>query len=164
MNQPGRLFFFCGKMAAGKSTLAREISQRENAILIVQDEFLSHLFPDEVVDIPSFVKYSARLKDSLTAHIGVLLSRGISVVLDFPGNTRTQRAWFRALFESANAEHELHYVDVADALCKQQLRQRSQELPEGSAFTSDAEFDAITAYFQVPADDENFNVIHHRRD
>lgn len=164
MNQSGKLFFFCGKMAAGKSTLAREIAQRENAILIVQDEFLSHLFPDEVVDIPSFVKYSSRLKDALTEHIGVLLSRGISVVLDFPGNTRTQRAWFRALFESVNAEHELHYVDVTDALCKQQLRQRSQDLPEGSAFTSDAEFDAITAYFQVPADDENFNVIHHRRD
>ncbi|WP_254721853.1 AAA family ATPase [Kovacikia minuta] len=37
MKQRGKLFFFCGKMAAGKSTLAREIAQREDAILVVQD-------------------------------------------------------------------------------------------------------------------------------
>jgi predicted kinase len=163
MNQQGKLFFFCGKMAAGKSTLAKEITQREGAILIVQDALLSQLFPDEVVDVPSFVKYSGRLKDALSAHISALLSSGIVVVLDFPGNTRNQRAWFRRLFENANVEHELHYVDVADELCKRQLRIRSQDLPEGSAFTSDAEFDAITQYFQPPTADEHFNVIHHRR-
>jgi predicted kinase len=163
MNQRGKLFFFCGKMAAGKSTLAKEIAQRENAVLLVQDELLSKLFPGEVVDIPSFIQYSSRLNDALAAHIGSLLSKGISVVLDFPGNTRTQRAWFRELFEHANAGHELHYVDVTDELCKRQLRKRSQEMAEGSAFTSDAEFDAITKYFQPPADDENFNVIRHQR-
>ncbi|HLO47976.1 MAG TPA: ATP-binding protein [Kamptonema sp.] len=163
MKQRGKLFFFCGKMAAGKSTLAREIAQREDAVLVVQDEFLSKLFPGEVVDIPTFIKYSSRLKDTLAPHICSLLSKGISVVLDFPGNTRMQRAWFRELFERAIADHELHYVDVTDELCKRQLRERSKELAEGSAFTSDAEFDAITKYFQAPADDENFNVIRHQR-
>lgn len=163
MKQRGKLFFFCGKMAAGKSTLAREIAQREDAVLIVQDEFLIKLFPGEVMDIPSFVKYSSRLNNALAAHICSLLSKGISVVLDFPGNTRTQRAWFRELFEPANADHELHYVDVTDELCKRQLRERSQGLPEGSAFTSDAEFDAITKYFQAPSEDENFNVVRHQR-
>lgn len=150
-------------MAAGKSTLAREIAQREDAILLVQDEFLSRLFPGEIVDIPGFIKYSSRLKEALAAHICALLSKGLPVVLDFPGNTRTQRAWFRELFECANANHELHYVDVTDELCKRQLRERSKALAEGSAFTSDAEFDAITKYFQAPADDERFNVIHHQR-
>jgi predicted kinase len=163
MKQQGKLFFFCGKMAAGKSTLAREIARREDGVLLVQDELLIKLFPGEVVDIPSFVKYSSRLRDALAPHICALLSKGISVVLDFPGNTRTQRAWFRELFECANAAHELHYVDVTDELCKRQLRERSRELAKDSAFTSDAEFDAITEYFQAPSDDENFNVIRHQR-
>ncbi|MBD2081177.1 ATP-binding protein [Leptolyngbya sp. FACHB-17] len=163
MEQPGKLFFFCGKMAAGKSTLAREIARRENAVLMVQDEWLDQLFPGEITDIPGFVKYSSRLRSVLTGHISALLSQGLSVVLDFPGNTRTQRAWFRELFEAANANHELHYVDVPDELCKRQLRERSKELPEGSAFTSETEFDAITKYFQEPSDDEAFNVIHHHR-
>jgi predicted kinase len=164
MNCQGKLFFFCGKMAAGKSTLAREIACREDAILLVQDEFLNALFPDEMVDISSFVKYSYRLQNALSEPICSLLVKGISVVLDFPGNTRKQRAWFRQLFERAKVEHELHYVDVTDELCKHQLRQRSKALPEGSPFTSDAEFDEITKYFQEPSEDENFNVIRHQRD
>ncbi|MGG6240322.1 AAA family ATPase [Nodosilinea sp. AN01ver1] len=163
MQQSGKLIFFCGKMAAGKSTLARKIAQREDAILMVQDELLTTLFPGEIADIPDFIKYSSRLRDALTPHIVSLLCKGISVVLDFPGNTQNQRAWFRQLFESASADHELHYVDVPDELCKRQLRERSKVLPAGTAFTSDAEFDAITAYFQPPADDENFNIILHRR-
>jgi predicted kinase len=163
MKLQGKLFFFCGKMAAGKSTLAKELAQRENAILLVQDDFLSKLFPGEIVDIPGFIKYSSRLKDALAPHICSLLSQGIPVVLDFPGNTRKQRAWFRELFESANADHELHYVDVTDDLCKRQLRERSKELPEGSAFTSDAEFEAITKYFEAPTEEENFNIILHQR-
>ncbi len=31
-----KLIFLCGKMAAGKSTLARELADRENAVLLVQ--------------------------------------------------------------------------------------------------------------------------------
>jgi AAA domain len=85
------------------------------------------------------------------------------VVLDFPGNTRVQRLWFREIFERANVEHELHFIDVPNDVCKRQLRQRSATLPAGSAWTTDAEFDAITAFFQAPADDEQFNVIRHER-
>ena len=91
------------------------------------------------------------------------LSRGMSVVLDFPGNTRSQRRWFRNLFELANVEHELHYIDASDDLCKRQLRRRSEALLAGSAWTTDADFDAITAHFQVPADDEQFNVVRRER-
>jgi hypothetical protein len=55
----------------------------------------------------------------------------------------------------------LHFIDVADEQCKHQLKARSKELPEGSAWTTDAEFDAITKYFQAPSDDEGFNVVRH---
>lgn len=150
-------------MAAGKSSLARDLAQREDAVLLTQDELLDSLFPDEITDIPGFVKYSSRLKDALAPHICSLLSKGISVVLDFPGNTKAQRAWFRQLFESANAEHELHFVDASDALCKRQLKERSKDLPPGTAWTTDAEFEAITAYFQPPSNDEGFHVVHYKR-
>ena len=65
--------------------------------------------------------------------------------------------------EGANVEHELHFVDAPNDLCKRQLRHRSATLPGGAAWTTDVEFDAITAYFQAPGEDENFNVIRHER-
>ena len=163
MSAAARLIFFCGKMAAGKSTLARDLARRDNAVLIVQDEFLDHLFPGEILDIPGFVRCSSRLRNALTPHVCALLSKGISVVLDFPGNTRAQRAWFRELFERANVEHELHFIDASDALCKSQLKERSQNLPPGAPWTTDAEFEAVTVHFQPPSEDEQFNVIRHER-
>ena len=132
-------------------------------MLLVQDEFLESLFPGEITDIPGFVKCSSRVKNALAPHVCALLARGISVVLDFPGNTRAQRTWFRELFERANVEHELHFVHASDAVCKRQLRDRSQRLPPGAPWTTDAEFEAITRYFQPPSEDEGFDVIRHER-
>lgn len=157
------LYFMCGKMAAGKSTLSQQLAREKNAVLLVQDSLLEALYPGEIQTIPDFVKFSARLRNAMSPHIWQLLAHGVSVVLDFPANTRIQRQWFRDLFEGAEVRHELHFIDVPDSLCKQQLKLRSANLPTGSAWTTDAEFDAITAYFQAPEVDEQFNVIIHAR-
>lgn len=160
---PATLYFMCGKMAAGKSTHAKELAKAKSAVIFVQDEILDALYPGEIRDVEDFEKYSARVRGMLSPHIAELLLRGVSVVLDFPGNTRTQREWFRNLFQRAGAEHELHYIDAPDDLCKRQLRHRSQSLPTGTPWTTDSEFEAITAYFEPPMQDEEFNVIHHAR-
>ena len=163
MSTTAKLIFLCGKMAAGKSTLARDLAGREDAILLAQDQFLDNLYPGEITDIPGFVKCSSRLKNALEPHICALFTKGISVVLDFPGNTKAQRAWFRGIFERANVAHELHFVYASDALCKRQLRDRSKHLPPGAPWTADAEFEAISVYFQPPSGDEGFNVVRHER-
>lgn len=155
--------FMCGKMAAGKSTLARDLAERHDAVLIVQDEWLGTLFPGEIVDLRAFFDRSMRLRNALAAHICVVLSKGLSVVLDFPANTREQRAWFREILAHADVDHELHFIDAPDALCKRQLAHRSKDMPAGTRWTTDAEFDAVTAYFQPPSDEEHFNVVRHER-
>ena len=163
MGAAAKLIFLCGKMAAGKSTLARALAEREGAVLLVQDQLLDSLYPGEIRDVADFARCSSRLRSALEPLVGALLEQGTSVVLDFPGNTRTQRAWFRSLFERAQAPHELHFIDASDATCKRQLRERSQHLPPGAPWTSEAEFAAITAYFVPPAADEGFHVVRHAR-
>ncbi len=157
------LHLLCGKMAAGKSTLAKKLAKKHNAILLVEDEWLLSLYPEEIKNIPDYIKYSLRLKNTVLHHIRSLLLHDLSVVLDFPANTKDQRKDLRAIFEKENIVHILHYVDTSDDLCKHQLRQRSKDKPEDSAFTTDAEFDAITKYFQPPSEDEGFNIIHYKR-
>jgi predicted kinase len=163
MDRSAHLIFLCGKMAAGKSTLARQLADRENTVLLVQDDFLAALFPGEITDIPSFVNRYTRLKNALTPHICVLLSKRISVVLDFAAATKAQRAWFRELIKRTQVGHELHFVDASDARCKMQLRDRSRGLPAGTPWTTEKEFEAINAYFQPPSEDEKFNVVRHER-
>jgi predicted kinase len=163
MCRKAKLLFLCGKMAAGKSTLSRKLAERESAVILVQDEFLERLYPEEIVDIPAYLKYSSRLRVALGPHICSLLSLGRSVVLDFPGNAKSQRAWFRQLLEISGADHELHLIDASDDVCKRQLRERSKGLPPGTPWTTDAEFDVITVYFEPPSIDEHFNIIRHER-
>jgi predicted kinase len=159
----GTLHFFCGKMAAGKSTLSRQLASQERAVLLAEDEFLARLFPGQITDLAAYVACSSRVRDALAAHIVALLAIGVSVVLDFPGNTRSQRAWFRRLVDDSGAAHELHFIDVSNALCLRQLRERSKDLPPDTPWTGEAEFHAVTAYFEPPAVEEGFHVIRHER-
>jgi predicted kinase len=129
----------------------------------VQDEFLERLFPGEVTDIDAFVRCSTRIQSALAPLVCEILSRGVAIVLDFPANTRTQRAWFRALIERSGVEHELHFIDASDALCKRQLRERSRHLAPGTRWTTEAEFEATTNYFQPPSEDEGFTVVRYER-
>src|SRR5947208_15878838 len=50
-----KLIFLCGKMQAGKSHLARELADGENAVLLVQDDFVTVLFLGEFPAIQSYV-------------------------------------------------------------------------------------------------------------
>ena len=161
MRGKGKLIFLCGKMAAGKSTLARALATQEGAVLLSQDDWIDALYPGAVINVATYLEYSGRINKMLAPHVVALLERGVTVVLDFPGNTRNQRAWFRGIIDGAGVDHELHFVDIADDVCRAQLRARSAHLPPGTPWTSDADFDLISSHFKPPAADEAFNVIRH---
>ena len=158
-----KLVFFCGKMASGKSTLAKQLAEREDAILFSQDALVEALFPGLVVNVASYLEYAGRINRMLAPHVVSILSKGVSVVLDFPANTRNQRAWFRGILDATGAAHELHYLDTPDAICKAQLKARSAHLPPGTKWTTDEDFALIASHFRPPEHDEAFNVVIHNR-
>lgn len=158
-----KLIFFCGKMAAGKSTLAKQLADRDNAVLMIQDELSVTLFPGLVVNVASYLEYSGRINRMVAPQAAAILSKGVNVVLDFPANTRNQRAWFRGIIDRTGVEHELHFVDTPDDVCKAQLKARSAHLPPGTKWTTEEDFELISSHFVAPAEDEGFHVIVHRR-
>jgi predicted kinase len=158
-----KLIFFCGKMASGKSTLARQLTERENAVMLSQDALLDALFPNLIVNVASYIEYSGRINKTIAPLIVGILSKGVSVVLDFPANTRGQRTWFRDIIERAAVAHELHYLDTPDDICKAQLKARSAHLPPGTKWTTEEDFELISSHFRAPEPDEAFHVIRHTR-
>jgi len=163
MTPKGKLIFFCGKMAAGKSTLARQLADRDNAMLFEQDRWVELLFPHMIVNVATYIEYSGRINKLLAPIVVDVLRRGISVVMDFPGNTRNQRAWFRSIIDEAGVGHELHFLDTPDDICKAQLKARSAHLPPGTKWTTEEDFELISSHFKAPAADEGFHIITHRR-
>ncbi len=151
------LHLICGKIAAGKSTLARRLADKPATVMISEDRCLARLYPGQINSIDDYLRCAGLLRDVMGEHVVSLLRSGLSVVLDFPANTPGQRQWMRQIFEAAGATHELHYLDLPDEVCKARLRQRNAEGAHDFA-ASDDEFDAITAHFAPPASDEGFNV------
>lgn len=154
------LYLLCGKIGAGKSTLARRLASRPATLLISEDHWTSTLFADELRTIDDYGRLSARLRAAVAPHIVDILQKGLSVVLDFPANTERQRAWMRSLIDLAGVPHELHHLDVPDELCRRRLRQRNAR-GEHQFQVSDQEFDQFTRHFVPPGPDEGFNVIVH---
>lgn len=121
------LFLLCGKIAAGKSTLARRLTQDKNAVLIAQDDWMAALYPGEVKSLEDYRKLTPRLYAIMGRHVQDLLRAGVSVVLDFPANTLETRRWMRSIFEGADCRHELHVLNVPDESCKERLAARNAE-------------------------------------
>jgi predicted kinase len=152
------LHVLCGKLASGKTTLAKQIADQSGAMLFCEDIWLSKLFPGEIATFADYLNRSARFRGALAPHVRSLLGRGTSVVLDFAGNVPQERAWARSLCDADGVHVVLHYLNASDELCKSQLHRRNQERPDGSQATTDAEFDAITRYFVPPDPSEGFDV------
>jgi len=156
------LHFICGKAASGKTTLARELAARHAAVLFGEDEWLTRL-DAEINSLADHVRHSKRLRAALAPLAVRLLQWGVPIVFDFAGNTPNDRAWVRSIFESANADHVLHYIVASDESCKARLRLRNEAKPEGLyfGFVSEDRFDEVTRYFTPPSHQEKFHVIYY---
>lgn len=155
------LHLLCGKIAAGKSTLATQLSARPKSILVSEDHWLARLYPGEQETLADYLRNSARLRDAIAPHLIAVLQAGVSVVLDFPANTPSSRLWMRSLFEAAGTAHRLHYLDVSDADCKARLRGRNAA-GQHEFTVDDATFDLFTSHFVPPSPEEGFDVVVHR--
>jgi len=154
------LHLFCGKIAAGKSTHAKHLAAQPATILLSEDHWLSRLYAGDIASFEDYVRYSARLRETITEHIEALLHAGISVALDFAANTVSGRQWMRGIIERTGVAHQLHFFDLPDAVCKARLRRRNTDGAHEFA-ASEADFDAITKYFAPPSPEEDFNVVVH---
>ncbi len=156
-----KLFLVCGKIAAGKSTLCKTLNQKTNAILLVEDDWLSALYSDKINSVSDYVMYSGRLRSVIGEHVISLLQGGVPVVMDFPANTLENRVWLRSLGEQANVGIELHFLDVPDAVCKARMHRRN-EGGDHPFVVSDKQFDQISSHFVRPSDGEGLSVVLHR--
>ncbi|MDD9177129.1 ATP-binding protein, partial [Aliivibrio sp. S2TY2] len=159
MKHQGRLFFFCGKMGAGKSTKSKVVAIDNNAVLISEDEWLSAHFPNQIQTFDDYIQFSGAIKPFIKSHVQNLLKVGTNVVMDFPANTVKQRLWFTSLCSELNCKHELIYLDLTDSQCLYQIEKRRIEQPERAGFDTEAVFHHVTQYFEPPSADESLNIV-----
>lgn len=154
------LHLFCGKIAAGKSTLASKLARSNGTVLIAEDEWLNALFTEEMSTASDYMRCASKLRRVMGPHVSSLLNSGISVILDFQANTVESRAWMRGLFEATNASHQLHVLAPPDEVCLERLHRRNKQGDHPFAAT-EAQFHQFSKYFEAPTSDEGFNIVAH---
>lgn len=159
MKNNGGLIFFCGKMGSGKSTKASEIVEKGSAVLLSEDEWLGSLYPNKIVSLENYIKYSNQLKPQIKKLVQSILVTGTDVVMDFPANTLHQREWFKGIFTEIKAPHKLIYIDLPNATCLEQIKRRRLEQPERAATDTEEMFEQVTKYFVEPVPEEGFNIV-----
>jgi predicted kinase len=159
MNQLGTLYFFCGKMGAGKSNKSKQLAIDNHAVLLSEDEWLSSLYPNQIASFDDYLKLSAQLKPLVKKHVQNILSVGTDVVMDFPANTQKLRKWFLEMASEVNATHQLIFLNLNNEQCLRQIAQRRNEQPERTAFDTEAMFLHVTKFFEAPESTENLNIL-----
>lgn len=159
MINQGKLFLFCGKMGAGKSTKSRVVTADNHGVLISEDEWLSAHYPNQIKTFDDYINNSNLIKPFVKAHVQNLLKLGNNVVMDFPANTTKQRAWFKSLCLEVNSDYELLYIDVSDEQCLSQIAKRAIAQPQRQHFDTEAVFHKVTKYFEVPTASEELNLV-----
>lgn len=160
MSNQGKLYFFCGKMGAGKSTKSKTVAADNHAILISEDDWLAAHYPAQIHTFDDYIKCSNTIKPFVKSHVQNLLRLGVNVVMDFPANTVKQRAWFVALCTEVGCEHELWYLDASNEKCLVQVAKRSVEQPQRAQFDTEAVFHQVTQYFEAPTASEGICMVH----
>ncbi|OTA21975.1 Dephospho-CoA kinase [Xenorhabdus beddingii] len=154
------LHILCGKIASGKSTLSAKLAQQPMTIVISEDQWLAHLYADEMKTVSDYIFCSSKLRNAMEPHLIALLKAGLSVVLDFPANTIANREWMKSIIDITAADHRLHFIDVPDEVCLTRLRLRNQSGTHNFSAT-DEQFALITRYFVAPRKEEGFNIVLH---
>lgn len=160
MNQQPTIYFFSGKMGAGKTTYATQLAKEKKAVLLSEDEILSSFYPVEIKTFEDYITYSKRIKPYLMKFIKQLVDQGNHVVMDFPGNTIKQRSWFLQIIHDLNVSHELLYLDCSDDVCLSQIQKRRNDDPSRESFDTEEVFHQVTTYFQKPTKEEGFHIKH----
>ena len=155
------LHLLCGKIASGKSTLAKTLVAEHAAILLSEDTWLARLYPGEILSIADYLRSAQRIRGVVGPLVVSLLESGVNVVLDFPANTLANREWLLGLAQAAEVPHRLHYLELDDATCRARLRARNARGDHDFAAT-DAEFELITQHFCVPSEEEGLVIEVHR--
>lgn len=154
------LHLFCGKIAAGKSTLAATLAAAPGTVRIAEDDWLASLYGDDMNTTGDFMRFGARLRRTIAPHIISLLNNGVSVVLDFQANTVDSRKWMRAIVDETGAAHQLHVLTPPDEVCLARLKERNTAGLHAFAPT-EAQFHEVSRHFTEPGAEEGFTLVRH---
>jgi len=145
-----KIVALCGKICAGKSTLARQLRDELNAVILNSDELTLAIPFEHDVLYPIIKVY---LMDKAVQ----IVRAGANVVLDFGFWTRADRDAAKAFFAKTNTPLEWRYVSVTEEEWRRNIASRNEQVRRGESsayFVDDGLAQKCLDLFEEPAPGE----------
>lgn len=150
-----KVILICGKLCSGKTTYSRELSKRENAVVLSSDELISALFHPKEND------YHDGIIDNVHGYLlkktVELLKAGANVILEWGFWTRSDRARANELFSESGAETEWHYLSISDDSLRRNIEKRNKEVLDGKStdyYVDEGLLSKLESMFEPPEREE----------
>jgi predicted kinase len=151
----------CGLVAAGKTTLARELARDLPAVRLSRDEWMLRLYGGRHDD-PAYVERLVPCTELMWDVALEIVTVGANVVLDWNFWSRERRQEARQRAATAGAGVQLHWLDVPVEVAAERARRRQDDRP---AHAHDIDEDGVRHFasiFEAPDDREGIVVVRHR--
>lgn len=119
-----RLFLVCGLPGSGKTTRARQLEQKYQAIRFCPDEWMADLALDPYDEVRREKVEGLQWKLAQS-----LLKRGLAVVIEWGTWGRAERDRLRSGARALGAAVELHYLTAPLDVLYERVRLRGMESP-----------------------------------
>lgn len=147
------LHIMVGMPGSGKTTYAKQLEQTTGAILFSPDPWQLILFGDDVND-PDHDRRHTAVEDIQWELAQKLLSKGVSVIMDFGYWGRSER---RSLYETAkslNAYFRVHYMDVPMDELMRRIDKRNADPNQPSFTVTEADMRLWFSWFEPVTPEE----------
>lgn len=146
-----KVILVCGKVCSGKSTYAKAIKEKYNAILLSYDELMQAVLPDQQTEVSKTLQ--AGIQEYLFAKSEELIKADVSVIMDLGFETREDRMNASTFYHQRQIEFEWHYVEDSERIWKKNILNRNQKIRAGilkKDILSEEQADLLAAAFEEP--------------
>ena len=155
-----KIYAIAGQIGSGKTTYGRKLAKEKKAIFFSIDQWIAELG----VTIGSYEVYSQYYPGcrSRIREIAIqALDLGVSVVFDFGVNQARGRKGLKEFADTIDAALEIHHLNVPLDICKERVRERNKNKPQGiySFHFSEDDFDFVAKNYDFPTSDEKIVIV-----
>lgn len=126
-----KVILICGKICSGKSYYAREIKDKENAVILSVDEVTYDLIKNKQDE--NYDEFVVNIKSYLKKKTVEIIKTGSNVILDWGFWSKEERLEITKYFKNNNVKVEWHYINVDDDTWYNNINRRNSKVLDGQA-------------------------------
>lgn len=120
----------CGKICSGKSYYAKQIKEKENAVILSKDEATYELIDNKQGEF--YNVFAERVNKYLMKKAVEIVKAGCNIILDWGFWTKAERQETTKYFNQFGIDVEWHYIDIEQTRWEQLIEERNIKIQSGN--------------------------------